>query len=224
MEGANELAVRLDELIDNIESMSGEGDGKSKFTDSNPKEGAKKVGDMKQRQQSLKEQMKKMIEDMKGKEGKDGKGGERMVKMLSEREQLRRALEELRNSGQIGENAKKKIREVENMMDEVEKDIIYNRVSDVTVQKEEWIQSRLLEAEQAEKEREEEKIRISQEFKGTLNPEELPSWKEFENLENKVGRTMNYSDIKLKEFYQSKYKSYLKRLNKEKNGSKVPLP
>ena len=45
------------------------------------------------------------------------------------------------------------------MMEEVEKDIIYNRVNDVTIQKEEWIQTRLLEAESAEKEREKEKGR-----------------------------------------------------------------
>jgi len=144
------------------------------------------------------------------------------VKMLSQREQLRRALEELRNSGKIGEGAKKKIQDAERMMEEVEKDIIYNKVNDVTIQKEEWIQTRLLEAESAEKEREKEEIRVSQEFKGIVNPENLPVWKEKEGRDKELGRTMNYSDIKLKQFYQDRYKSYLKRLNKKKNENKIP--
>jgi len=213
--------VRLDELVDNLQSMSGQGEGQSKFTDSNPKDGEKEVGEMKNQQQSLKEQMKQMIQQMK--EGQnDGMGGKEMVKMLSEREQLRRALEELRNSGKLGENAKKKVQDAERMMEEVEKDIIYNRVNDVTIQKEEWIQTRLLEAESAEKEREKEEVRVSQEFKGTVNPENLPLWKDKDGRESELGRTMNYSDIKLKQFYQDRYKSYLKILNKKKSEDKVP--
>ncbi len=221
MEGVNELAVRLDELLDNLNAMSGEGGGESKFKDSNPKPSSKKIGESREKQESLKNQMKQMIQEMKN-GMKQGQGGKEMVKMLSEREQLRRALEELRNSGGVGESTKKKLREVENMMEQVEQDIIYNRVDDATISKEEWIQTRLLEAETAEKEREQENKRVSKEFKGVFEAEDLPKWVDFENVNKESGKTLNYSDIKLKEFYRQKYNEYLERLNQRKNGNKIP--
>lgn len=213
MEGVNELAVRLDELVENIQSMSGQGEGAQSFTDSKPKDGAEKMGDMREQQQSLKEQMKGMIQKMK--EGKKGSGGKKeLAKMLAEREMLRQQLEQLRNSGLLGDKAKQKLDDVHKMMENVEEDIIYNRVSDHTISKEEWIQTRLLEAETAEKEREKENKREATEFRGDFDPNNIPAWKEIENEQKQQSDMMKYNEFKLKEYYRIKYQEYLKKIKK----------
>ena len=215
MGGSNELAVRLDELVENIQAMSGQGEGAQSFTDSKPKEGADQIGEMREKQQSLKEQLKGMIQKMK--EGAEGSGGKKeLARMLSEREMLRQQLEQLRNSGLLGDNARQKLDDIQNMMEEVEKDIIYDRVSDHTISKEEWIQTRLLEAETAEKERERENKREATEFRGDFDPAEIPGWEEIEKDQKQQTDLMKYNDFKLKEYYRIKYHEYLKRIKKGK--------
>ncbi len=215
MEGANELAVRLDELIDQLQAMSGKGEGAQSFTDSKPKEGADQLGEMKQKQQSLKEQMKGMIQRMK--DGNKGEGGKKeLARMLAQREMLRQQLEQLRNSGLLGDKARKKLDDVQNMMEEVEKDLIYDKVNEQTIAKEEWIQTRLLEAENAEKEREKENKREASEFRGDYKLDDIPAWKEIEKEQKQQTDQMKYSEFKLKEYYRKKYQEYLKRINLKK--------
>lgn len=217
MEGVNELAVRLDELLNNIQAMQGEGQGKSKFKDSNPKESSEQLSEMKQLQQSMKSQLQEMIQQMK-EGGKEGQSSQDLVRMLSEREQLRKALEEIRNNGRLGNESKEKVDDVIDMMEEVEKDIIYNRLGEHTIQREEWIQTRLLEAEQAEKERDQEETRVSEEFKGDKGSEDMPGWRELEEEVRKNRQSMGYPDVKLREYYRKKYQEYINKLNKSKDG------
>ena len=137
--------------------------------------------------------------------------------MLAEREMLRQALEKLQNSGELGEPAKGKLNEIQQLMEEVEKDIIYRRVGEHTIMREKMIETKLLEAEQAEMEREMENKRESTEFKGMLNPPDQKVWEEFEKEKKKTIELMKYRDIKLKEFYRLKYFDYLEQLEKQKN-------
>ena len=101
------------------------------------------------------------------------------------------------------------------MMDEVEKDIIYKRLSDNTLAKDEWIQTRLLEAEKAEKEREEDNIRKATEFKGELKADDPEMWKEYNRVVKRQQDIMKYQEIKLKEYYKKKYLKYLEILERE---------
>ncbi len=217
MEGTNELAVRLDEMINSLEAMSGKGNSGSSFTDSKPKDGGEQMGEMRGKQNALKEQLKGMIKQMKSGKQSGGKGqGKEMARMLAEREMLRQALEQLKNSGSVGNEAQGKINEVQRMMEDVEKDIIYDRVSDITVAKEEWIQSRLLEAEKAEKERDKENKREAEEFKGKLSKEDPSFWEDIEEENRKQAQIMRFQDVKLKSYYKKKYNRYIEKLNNKK--------
>jgi len=216
MTGANELAIRLDEIIQSQENKGGSGEGKSPFTDSKPKSGKEKVGEMRQQQESLKQQLQGMIQKMKsGNQGKQN--NKELAKMLADREMMRQALEKLQNSGELGEPAKGKLNEVQKMMEEVEKDIIYKRLGDNTIRREKLIETKLLEAEQAEIERELENKREATEFSGTIKPPDEKVWKEFEQEKKRTLELMRYRDIKLKEFYRKKYFDYLEQLEKQKN-------
>ena len=133
-----------------------------------------------------------------------------MARMLGEREMMRRKMEQLANSGMVGKEAKDKLNQAMEMMNEVEKDIIYKSLGEHTLEKDEWITSRLLEAENAERERDEEEERESREFRGVQE--------RFEGDENRQGNEereriedMKYRDIKLKEYYDRIYREYLNR-------------
>jgi len=215
MKGANELAVRLDEIVQSASMQSGQGGGQGEFTDSKPQSGKDQVGEMKSMQQSLKEQLEGMINKMKqGDKGKKDKEG--LAKMLADREMMRHAMEKLKNSGEVGEKTRGKLSEAQKLMEEVEKDIIYDRLGDHTIRREKMIETKMLEAEQAEMERDMENRRESREFRGTIKAPEQKVWKDFEQQKKRTLELMKYRDIKLKEFYRKKYYDYLEQLEKQK--------
>ncbi len=212
MTEVNSIAVKLDELIRSMQSGKGNGKSDKGFMDSKkPKEGeqsgSQKLGQSKAQQESLKEQLKSAIQKMKsGANGKKDREG--LAKMLGEREMMRKALEQISQGGGLGEEARKKAADALNMMKEVEKDIIYNRLNDATLEKDNLIKTRLLEAENAEKERENENKRESKEFKGSFEPNRRELGKEAD--QNKVLEQMlKYNELKLKKFYQEKYQKYI---------------
>ena len=65
-------------------------------------------------------------------------------------------------------------------------------------------------------EREQDNVRESEEFKGTMKAPDLEIWKEFEKEKKRSLELMKYRDIKLKEFYRKKYFDYLEQLEKKK--------
>ncbi|MDD4646264.1 MAG: hypothetical protein PHY99_09795, partial [Bacteroidales bacterium] len=133
--------------------------------------------------------------------------------MLAEREMMRKAFEKMLQEGGLGTDAKQRANEALNMMKEVEKDIIYNRLNEKTIEKDNLITTRLLEAENAEKERENENRRESKEFMGTFAPNKLELNKTTE--QNKALEQMiKYNELKLKRFYQEKYQNYIESTKK----------
>jgi len=98
------------------------------------------------------------------------------------------------------------------MADQTQRDIINRKISAETLRREQQIQTRLLEAEKAENEREQEKKRESNEGNIDLrsNPKDI-----FKNRENNssFSENLNMSNIKLFNFYKKKYKEYLIKLN-----------
>jgi hypothetical protein len=217
MSESNMIAVKLDELINNTKTGKGNGKANKGFTDrkkptDGEQKGSEKLGESKSAQQALKEQLKSSIQKMKaGANGKKERGD--LARMLGDREMMRKALEKLVQGGGLGNDAKEKANQALNMMKEVEKDIIYNRLSDQTLEKDNLIKTRLLEAENAEKERENENRRESKEFKGTFEPNRIELDKGMDK--NKaMDQMLKYNELKLKKFYQEKYLKYIESTKK----------
>jgi len=200
-----------------MEDAKGQGEGEQGFTDKKkPKkgdqQGSEKLGESKSEQESLKEQLKNAIEKMKSGAGGKKERGE-LARMLGQREMMRKALEKMLQDGGIGTEARDKANEALNMMKEVEKDIIYNRLGDQTMDKDNLIHTKLLEAENAEKERENENRRESKEFRGSFDPvrQELGA----DPVQNKsMEQMLKYNELKLKRFYQEKYEKYIESTKK----------
>ncbi len=217
MTDVNSMAVKLDELIRSMQNAKGKGKGDKGFTDrKKPKEGdesgSEKMGKTKAQQESMKEQLKSAIQKMKaGNQGKKERG--EMARMLGEREMMRKVFEKMLQQGGLGNDARQKANEALEMMKDVEKDIIYDRLNEQTLNKDNMIHTKLLEAENAEKERENENRRESKEFKGSFEPnrKELgPTPEQNKALE----QMLKYNELKLKKFYQEKYQKYIESTKK----------
>lgn len=214
MSDINSIALKLDELINSLQnamsSSTCSATGNQGFTDSKKKKsGEEKVGEMKSQQQSLKEQLKGMINQMKM-DGQGKKDNKQLARMLAEREMMRKAMEKLYQEEGLGNDAREKVRLATEMMKDVEKDIVYNRLNDNTIKKDEWITTRLLEAEKAERERDTENQRESIEFKGELQQQSIPL-KEQEKEKRLMEESLKYREVKLRKFYQQKYEEYIKK-------------
>ena len=136
-----------------------------------------------------------------------------LAKMLGEREMMRKAAEKLSQGGILGKDAKERLMQAIEMMKEVERDIVYDRMGDHTAEKDDWIRTRLLEAENAEKERENDNRRESKEFSGEYQTISGPVNKIAEP--NKLYRqTLKYKELKLKKFYQDRYQEYIESTKK----------
>lgn len=155
MTSMNNLALMLDEVLKQMQQqmaasqpkMSGAQCNKPKPGSSGkPKSG--KMGDMQK-------QLSERIEQLK-KNGGSGKGySEELAKLAAEQERIRKGLQEMENlmkeqGGKPGNDLKK----LNEMMEQTERDLVNKNITNETIMRQREIQTRLLEAENAIRERE----------------------------------------------------------------------
>jgi hypothetical protein len=160
----NNLALMLSDALKQMqmESQQMSASGKGKPKKGKPKPGAGKKPSLSQMQKQLGEQLKSLQ-----KSGKTGRGlSEEVAKMAAQQEAIRRALEELEKGGGGGGKDQKGEGGSQNgglkkAMEEQEKDLVNKRVTDQLVRRQQEIETRLLEAEKALREREQDSKRES---------------------------------------------------------------
>lgn len=214
MTSANNLALLLMELLEQMQQqmamqMSGEGQCKNCS-----KPGKGKPGQMRDLQKGMKEQMQSMIDMMKdGGKKPGGKQSEQMAKMLMQQEIMQQMLNDMMNSGISPESAKI-LNEINRMMDQSLSDIINGNITPTTLNRQEQILTRLLQAENSEREREIDNKRKSNEAKDykLSNPDKAFKAKEKEIRFNEL---LQMSNLKLNSFYNNRYKEYLKKLSQD---------
>ena len=213
MTSANNLALLLDEILDQMIKQSQQNSSSSQCQ--KPGNGQMSLQQMKSLQQSLKDQMQSMIEQMKGQRPKEGEGkgnSEKLGKMLAEQEKFRQMMNQMMQNGGLSPKAGQSLKEINQLLEEIEKDIIKRNVGQHTLLRQEQILTRLLEAENSEFQRERENKRESQsgQNKDYGNPEEIFKYK---GLNSPLNESLDENKIKLVRFYNNKYKQYLNTLN-----------
>lgn len=214
MTSANNLALLLLELMEQMQqqmSMQMKGDGQCNNCKST---GQGKPGQMRDLQEGLKQQMQDMINQMKdGGKTPGGQQSENLAKMLMQQELMQQMINDLMNSGISPESAKI-LNDINRMMEQNLSDIINGNITPTTVNRQEQILTRLLQAENSEREREIDNKRKSNEAKEykLSNPDKAFKEKEKEIRFNEL---LQMSNLKLNSFYNNKYKEYLKNLNQE---------
>ena len=225
MTAANDLALMLAESLDQMQQqMKKPGDGKCK------KPGKGKPGptasDVKKMQQKLSQQLKEMKDKLANgkkpgeKPGEKGKSGmmpggelsEELAKMAAQQEAIRNALKEL--DGKENKDGKSKLGDLGKtmqQMEENEKDIVNKRITEETLKRQEEIVTRLLESEKAERERDQEERRESNEGKADLyrSPARFEEYKRLKMRELELLKTIPPS---LTTFYKNLVNSYFQSI------------
>jgi len=217
MTAINNLAVLLSEALKSM-NMQPNSSGKSGKSCKKPssKGGGKKMKGMKDLQNQISEQMKKMKEGMeKGKQegkgmGQDGGSfNEQIARLAAQQEALRREMENYQQGLQKGSKSENEnMNALINEMSENERDLLYKKLSQESMQRQQRILSRLLEAEKAEETRDFDEKREAERVKSEKfgNPNGKIKYNHNDVREEEL---LNRTQLPVKGFYRNKINMYL---------------
>lgn len=206
---ANNLALFLSEALENIKeqeknSQPGDGDCEKPGSKSKPSMKSLKEGQM-----SIKEQLQKMIEDMK--KGDSKQLSKSIGQTLAQQEMMQQLMREMINSGTIGSKASDQLKLIDQLLEQSKRDLINKNINSEIVNRQNLILSKLLDAEKAEIEREfddkrESKTAIDEK---KSNPQ---GYFEFINKTGAENELIKRDNFRLKNFYDQKYNNFINRL------------
>ena len=209
----------------------GSGSGKNPSSKGQPASSMRKLQEqLNQQLQQMKEAMEKGQKpgdkpgDKKGQKpgsglGQNGQSGQNMpgsseqfAKMAAQQEALRRQMQAL--SDKMKNKGSNPGGDLANLMEQTEKDLVNKRITGETMRRQQEILSRLLESEKAEREREQDEQRKSNEAKNQnlSNPEQFLEYKRQKEKEMEL---LNTVPPGLTPYYKEKVNTYFNGLSKE---------
>jgi hypothetical protein len=207
---ANNLALYLSEALDNIKkqqesSQSGDGDcEKPGGKGSKPS-----MGMLKESQNSIKEQLQQMIDQMKS--GNMGKMSKSIGQTIAQQEIMQQLVREMLNGSSVGKEAKGQLQLVDQLLEQSRKDLINRNISNELINRQNLILSKLLEAEKSEIERDFEDKRESKTAVDVkkANPE---GYFEYNNKTKNEKELLKRSNYQLRNFYDQKFNNFLNQI------------
>ncbi|MEZ5041211.1 MAG: DUF4175 family protein [Saprospiraceae bacterium] len=212
MKNVNDLALMLSEVMNQMQQqMSGMMAGNqmcNKPGGKGGKEGQKPSDQMGQGQEDLKKQMQQMMQQMK--EGK-GASSKDFAQMAAKQAALRKALQEKAREKEGQGKGDKQLQELIEQMDKVETELVNKKLTNETLSRVEEIQTRLLEHEKAERQREYEEKRKAETAQATERkiPPSLEEYIKKRQAEVEMYKTVSPS---LKPYYKYLVEEYFKSL------------
>ncbi|MBN1820795.1 MAG: hypothetical protein JXR31_14280 [Prolixibacteraceae bacterium] len=209
----NNLALMLNEALDILEKqMANSMPGNQSCENPGNNPGNKNMSQMQQSAESIKQQLQKLIEEMKN------GNGQNMSRMLGEtlmqHEMMQNKLRDLMNNGSVGSSAREMLKNIDKMLEESRQEIINKSVSEKTLIRQNQIMTRLLEAEKAEMERDIDNKRESETADEDFYSNPVKYFEYNRKTENSL-ENMEQNIFKLNSFYNKKYKKYLNSMNEQ---------
>ncbi len=209
MESFNNLALILSQLASSMQqSMQGQGTGNDSQSKQN-KSGKPSFDGLKKQQQGLKQQLQDMIKQMKQQGNKPGKmpSSKQLTDMLARQEIFRQKLEEMKSKHSLQQDTKKLLDEISELGKKNEQQLINKQITPELLERQQLIETRLLEAEQAENKRKTDPKRESK------NPKEIKyeSPEDFfkdEQKDSSIKENLNKNSMILTPFYRKTYDRY----------------
>ena len=216
MTGYNNLALMLSEVMEQMQQqMAQEMPGDQMCENPGDKPGKKpgKIPSLKQMQQQLSDQISEMSE-MKGKGESGQKSGEskKLAEMAAKQQAIRQALEKInQEDNKDGGGSLGNLQKIIDEMNKTESDLVNKQITNELLNRQQEIMTRLLEAENAEKERDEKEERESIAAKQYENIVP-PSLEEY--LKKQKGSVALYKNIppKLKPYYRMISEKYVQNV------------
>ena len=217
MTSANNLNLLLSEALDQMQmnsnsnsncNKSGKGKKCKKPSNSNS------LSQSKNQQKSMKSELESLIEQMKKEQGKQSSDwmNQKLAQTLAQQEIFQKQLNDLINGGDLKTETVKMLNEIKSLVDQTKKEIANKNINSATLNRQEQIITRLLEAENSEYQREIDNKRQSKEQKNEIysNPKEIFKYK---GVQTSFKELLNISNVQMYKFYDDKYKEYIRKLN-----------
>ncbi|GAB1451438.1 hypothetical protein MASR2M47_14940 [Draconibacterium sp.] len=205
----NNLALMLNEALENLENQMANSQPGDQECEKPGGKGKAGMNMMKEASESIKQQLQKMIDQMKS--GNSQNMSQQMGQSLMQHEMMQQMLRDMMNNGSIGSDAKQQLQQIDNMLEQNRKELMNKSINAQTIARQNQITTRLLQAEKAEMERDFDDKRESQtadEFYS--NPIKFFEYKQKDNYSIEY---LNKNSHKLQNFYNNKYKQYLKNID-----------
>ena len=221
MTSFNNLALLLDEVLQQMQNQSScnkPGTGnceKPGGSGSKPSPSAKQIKGM---QQSLTKQLEQMKKKMKGfnqGEGKDGKRqlSKELAQMAAQQAAIRQMTQELGNQlNEDGSGQGNGLNDIAKEMEELERDIVNGELDQLSLDRQQDILTRLLQAENAERvrgEKEERESRTAQD----IQRDTPPSLEEYERRKAQEIELLRTVPADLNPYYKEKVNDYFNTLD-----------
>lgn len=215
MTSVNNLALMLSEVMQQMQQQMQQMQGSSSCK--KPGKGKpSSAAQIRKMQEQLNEQMKQMKGKMQG-EGKPGKKpgqgmSEELARMAAQQEAIRNALQELNNQeNKDGKNSLGNLGQMQQQMEQTEKDLVNKRLSEETLKRQQDILTRLLESEKAERQREQDEKRESNEGRDVPNRNQS-QFEEYRKLKMREIELLKTVPPALTPFYKNLVNSYFQSL------------
>jgi hypothetical protein len=223
MTAVNNLTLLLSESLDQMQQEMMESKP-SNASCKKPGKGKGKpgpsAGDVRKMQEKLSQQLKEMKEkmDKQGGKQKGGQGGqgmsEELARMAAQQSAMRTMLNQLNQQenkdgkGKLGDLGK-----IAEQMEQNEEDIVNKRITDMTLKRQQEIMTRLLESEKAEREREQEERRESNQAKEYIRSS--PKFEEYKKLKLKETELLKTIPPSFTTFYKNLVNSYFQNIDEQ---------
>ncbi len=205
----NNLTLMLNEILDQIEEQMANAMPGDQQCENPQGQGGEQLNMLKSGSEGMKQQLQQMIEEMK--KGNSKQMSKMLGESLMQHEMMQKMLRDLMQNGQVGSSAMEQLKQIDDILEQNKRDLMNKNVSVQTVNRHNQILTRLLEAQNAEIERDMDEKRESQ----TADEEFFSNpLKYFEYTKNNVGNIeqIDYGNQNIKAYYTKKYKDYLKTL------------
>jgi hypothetical protein len=221
----NNLALMLAEALDQMKQQQSKKTGKGSCKKPKPGKSGSSMKSIRKMQQALDKKMKEMQEQMKKgkskgqKKGNKNKGqgekmSEEMARMAAQQEAIRKKLQDYQNELKKQGRGKEAqgLNSTAKKMEQNETDLVNNILRAESLKRQEEIETRLLEAEKAERKRGEEEKRKSKEG---VNNTENPNIEFFDYIrkQNKEVELLKTIPPKLKPFYKNRVNKYFEDID-----------
>jgi hypothetical protein len=208
----NDLILILSESLKNIENATAGASGKPmKNRKQKPKKDEDSLSEMRSAQESMKDQLRELLNQMKSGDSEDI--NKQIAKSLMQNEIYQQMIQQMYNSSEIDDGISKILREVKELMEKNHSDLANKKLSIQTVMRQQNIVTKLLQAENAENEKETEDKRIATTGKNiNRNKTEIPI--EDINFEKNI-ELLKQDNLRLNSFYKVIFDKYINGINNE---------
>jgi hypothetical protein len=217
MTSMNNLALMLSEALEQLQNSKANGkSGKGKGKKQSISSLAKMQEQLNKNMQQARDQMQKQGNKGQSGQGQQGRGNnmsEQFAKFAREQEMIRQLLQQInQNENKDGTGKSGDLDKISKQMEQNERDLVHRAITDETLKRQQQIQTRLLEAEKADQEREQDQKRESNAGKD-LPPGYIKALQDYQQMKAKQTEQIKTVSPAINLYYKQKINIYFDQIN-----------